>query len=621
MRKIDESKIFALRDAANKLRVMCDELCDVRPELYKINRAEWNEDIENITDQIAAKQTLLFIGPFSSGKSSFINALLQEDVLPTSNRPCTSVVTELRFVDGGGNRGFAVRKDNEQTEEECDFNELLKMIDGPTGAIGESAAYHHIELYYDVSETESSCLKSLCRAGVTIVDCPGFGSPYYSNEDVVEEYLAKASHTFWINPVDRMGGIGDYKRLSEIKKKTTKLIPIMSKSDLIKSESHKEEICDDYVGSIGSIFRSKEPIFCSAIKYKEGVEILKKSKKESLSDEEQEKVDTLFLESGISNVFAALIDSIGEKEIAESKVIVAYHDLTDLVSRLSRSADRELKYWRDELRAKGFEEERNSPLEEARELVANWIKSESERVGKQLDNEITETVMNYFEQCGKDFNSYYLQDQVMSVWGDKISKNSRSWSERIVGTYKERQRLDISSDDKDFELPSALKESQMMNDINDMRDIVFQTIGECGPKTAIEGGLGAVAIAGTVAIKGAGFWGAEVLAVAVGMVGGVLIGVAALAAIPVYTRYSKHKKEERLREIEKKLKKWLESLRMGPSIHSLLSKQNEALFEKLEKAQQKVAEELLDKKNVCEKVKRSLVEMADSLKIQFANVK
>jgi hypothetical protein len=161
----------------------------------------------------------------------------------------------------------------------------------------------------------------------------------------------------------------------------------------------------------------------------------------------------------------------------------------------------------------------------------------------------------------------------------------------------------------------------MMNDINDMRDIVFQTIGECGPKTAIEGGLGAVAIAGSAAIKAAGFTGSTLLAGAVGMVGGVLIGVAALAAIPVYTKYSKHKKEERLREIEKKLKKWLESLRMGPSIHSLLSKQNEALFEKLEMAQQKVAKELLDKKNVCEKVKRSLVEMADSLKIQFANVK
>lgn len=617
MRKIDESKIFALRDAANELRVMCDELCDVRPELYKINRAEWNEDIENITNQIAAKQMLLFIGPFSSGKSSFINALLQEDILPTSNRPCTSVVTELKFVDGGGNRGFAVRKDNERSEEECDFKELLKMVDGPTGAIGESAAYHHIELYYDVSNTESICLKLLCQAGVTIVDCPGFGSPYYSNEDVVEEYLAKASHTFWINPVDRMGGIGDYKRLSEIKKKTTKLIPIMSKSDLIKSENDKDSIRDAYVETIGSLFRSKEPIFCSAIKYKEGVEI---SKKESLSEEE-EKVDKLFLESGISNVFAALIDSIGEKEIAESKVIVAYHDLTDIVSRLSRSADRELKYWRDELRAKGFEEERNSSLEEARELVANWIERESERVGKQLDNEITETVMNYFEQCGKDFNSNYLQDQVMSVWGDKISNNSRSWSERIVGTYKEKQRLDISSDDKEFVLPPTLTASQMMNDINDMRDIVFQTIGECGPKTAIEGGIGAAAIAGSVAIKAAGFYGSGILAAAVGVVGGALFGVAALAVIPVYTRYSKHKKEERLREIEKKLKKWLESLRMGPSIHSLLSKQNEDLFAMLEKAQQKVAKELLDKKNTCERIKKSLTEIADSLKIQFANVK
>ena len=75
------------------------------------------------------------------------------------------------------------------------------MVDGPTGAIGESAAYHHIELNYDISQSESQCLRQHCDAGVTIVDAPGYGSPYYSNDEIIEEYISKASHTFWINVV------------------------------------------------------------------------------------------------------------------------------------------------------------------------------------------------------------------------------------------------------------------------------------------------------------------------------------------------------------------------------------------------------------------------------------
>ena len=86
------------------------ELCDIRPELYAINREEWAHDFENVQKQIKDKQSLLFIGPFSSGKSSFINVLLGENILPTSNRPCTSVVTELTFVDGGGHRGKSSAK-------------------------------------------------------------------------------------------------------------------------------------------------------------------------------------------------------------------------------------------------------------------------------------------------------------------------------------------------------------------------------------------------------------------------------------------------------------------------------------------------------------------------------
>ena len=154
MEKLNEKKMQVLINATARLNGYVADLCNIRPDIYSINNEEWAKRLADIRKQIGANQLLLFIGPFSSGKSSFINALLGEDILPTSNRPCTSVVTELSFVDdGAGHRGVAVRKDNERTETEYDYNELLKMVDGPTGAIGESAAYHHIELKFDITQT------------------------------------------------------------------------------------------------------------------------------------------------------------------------------------------------------------------------------------------------------------------------------------------------------------------------------------------------------------------------------------------------------------------------------------------------------------------------------------
>lgn len=629
MEKISEKKLQVLRTAISTLHNYAMELCDIRPELYTINREEWEHDFENVQKQIKDKQLLLFIGPFSSGKSSFINALLGENILPTNNRPCTSVVTELTFVDGGGHRGKAVRKDNQQSETDYDFSSLLKMVDGPTGAIGESAAYHHIELQYDISqlEYESQCLHQLCDAEVTIVDCPGYGSPYYSNEDVIEEYISKASHTFWINPVDRIGSVADYKRLSEIRRKTTTLIPIMSKADLITSESQKDSIRDDYAETIGTLFRSKEPIFCSAIKYKRGMEINKEIEKKKLSGEELEsakqEMATLFAESGLSNVFAAIIDSASAKSVAESKIYSAYHDLEDLIGTIRKATERELAYWQKELKKAGWEDSRNCALEEARDTVAMWIDGESSRIGRQLDNEIKDCIQQYVDSCAKNINTQELQQHVVEIWSNKIAGCSESWGKRIAETYHEKA-LQITGEEKEFELPAWLTSSKLTAQMRDTRDVILSSIKDSGTATVIQGGLGATLLAsmGTIsAIKVLGFAVGTALAPVAGFVGGALVIVAGAGFIPVYSKYAKLKKEARRKELERHIDKWLDSLHMRDTVFGLLTYQNEELFKQLEKAQQKVAEDLIEKKSQCESAISKIDDMKKTLEIQFPKEK
>lgn len=629
MEKLNQKKLDVLIETTASLNRQVEDICAVRPEVFSINREEWKKQLAEIRGQIHANQMILFIGPFSSGKSSFINALLGEDILPTSNRPCTSVVTELSFVEGGGHRGVAVRKDGQATEREYDYASLLKMVDGPSGAIGESAAYHHIELEFDITQLqyESACLKQLCDSEVKIVDCPGYGSPYYSNDEVIEEYIGKASHTFWINPVDRMGSVSDYKRLGEIRKKTTTLVPVMSKADLITSESKREEICDDYSETIGTLFSSKEPIFCSAVKYRKGMELDKKIRRDKLKGEALRKCeaerDALFGESGLSNVCSAVIDSASERSVTDSKVRSVYHDLTDVIDRVRSVADRECRHWQKELKNNGFDEGRNTILDEARVEVEHWIDGEAERVGRRLDNEIRECIHTYVDSCSGNVNRQELLNQVMTLWTKTIDANAESWSGRIVGAYQDRTRISFASD-REFELPAWLTASELVAQMRDTRDVIFNTIKDSGLTTVAEGGVGAALLASAPAISTYSFATVKVgagLAAVAGVVGVAFIAVAAIGAIPIYSRYAKNKKDERKRELDAKISKWLDSLRMKDAIWGMLSYQNGEVFKRLEKSQQSVGDDLLEKKNVCSEALQNLDRMRETLQIQFSSVK
>ncbi|MHC6204536.1 dynamin family protein [Breznakiellaceae bacterium SP9] len=267
--ELDNTKISVLRRAVDSTPYLVESLCNMREAIYEIQREDWLTKIQGINANIKSDQILLFIGPFSSGKSTFVNALLGESLLPTADKPCTSVVTELSFVSGGGHRGKTFNYDG--TVQENDYDELLKMIDGPRGAVGQVSQYHHIELIFDVTELddwEHHPLAQLKNLNVKIVDCPGYGSPYFTNEDVIEEYISKASFTFWMSPADKFGGSLAERKLSQIKKKTTALIPVFTMADKV-NDVQKQQATEDFFDHLGSLFKNKDPIFVSALKYNE----------------------------------------------------------------------------------------------------------------------------------------------------------------------------------------------------------------------------------------------------------------------------------------------------------------------------------------------------------------
>ena len=121
---------------------------------------------------------LAVVGARSRGKSTLINALLSEDLLPTGTVPTTAVITQI--VDGKKEDATLVEKNGEQrTMPRKAFAE--KGVLTPENEVPQEFA----NVAYAVLESDTC---PLCNAGLQLVDTLGFHSTP-ENEAITRKYL------------------------------------------------------------------------------------------------------------------------------------------------------------------------------------------------------------------------------------------------------------------------------------------------------------------------------------------------------------------------------------------------------------------------------------------------
>ena len=321
-------------DVQDVIHGMCDEM-----EGMEAKRSEWLTTAKKIgTD--ANEQVLLLLGSFSAGKSTLLNALLGESLLPTASSPCTSVTTEISFVRGGGHRGRIVEFNGNVIEKD-DYSELIKtMVDGSSR--GVFLQTRHVELFFDVERlpAETHFLSSLEKMGTKIVDCPGYDSPYFVIEDITDEYLQKSSCTFWVSSARQFGDADEVRKLSLITGKTHRIIPIITMADLL-DDVQRIQTKERFFEHLSVFFSMhKEPRFVSAHKWIEARELRKKidNSTGAMSGEEREKAmkkaEALEMEAGLQQVIKDMIWGGRPGQRTESKIKMALNDLSGLFKEI-----------------------------------------------------------------------------------------------------------------------------------------------------------------------------------------------------------------------------------------------------------------------------------------------
>ncbi len=154
-------------------------------------------NMQKLADEVASDAfKVLVLGEFSRGKSTFINALLGQKVLPAYTIPTTAIINEVRW----GEQPAAY---------------LYHLPDPASGSKKqriEQIPVDTIERYVVVSDDDGSTGKpyekvvltwplDLCRDGVEIVDTPGLNADP-AHKEITMSYLAHADAVIFVIACD-----------------------------------------------------------------------------------------------------------------------------------------------------------------------------------------------------------------------------------------------------------------------------------------------------------------------------------------------------------------------------------------------------------------------------------
>ncbi len=211
-------KFLAMRSEIVKL---CDQAIRVALNIGQKTKAQL---LVTFKEQIADEHfRVMVLGSFKRGKSTFINALLGEDVLPNFATPCTAVINEVKWSETKMIRihfknPLPKNLPSELTEEAKehiakyrnekqippidippDQLEQYVVIPDPAKDQAESIVenpFAYAEVFWPLN---------LCKNGIEIIDSPGLDEQE-SRTKVTEQYLIKSDVVLFVQSCSALAG-------------------------------------------------------------------------------------------------------------------------------------------------------------------------------------------------------------------------------------------------------------------------------------------------------------------------------------------------------------------------------------------------------------------------------
>ena len=315
---------------------------------------------------------LAVLGQFKRGKSTFINALLGADLLPTGVIPLTAVATFISWrheplvvVHFKGERGLKAL--DAQTPEA--IRDVLFRFVAEEANSENRLGVERVELFYPAD---------ILVDGTVIIDTPGVGSTLLHNTEAALRVLPESDAAFFVVSPDPPITEVELDYLRRLKSKTTRIFFVLNKTDYLAPDDRRSVV--DFFQRVlteKSLIEARAKIFC--ISARDGLAAKHRGNDQALAM------------SGIADIEDHLVRTLADEKIRWLEEAVR-HKAADILAQASAELalrTRTLNMPIQELAAKSDEFGRALlAIEEQRRITRDLLAGDHRRLREALDYRI-----------------------------------------------------------------------------------------------------------------------------------------------------------------------------------------------------------------------------------------
>lgn len=238
----------------------------------------YKDAVSNLISEYDRPFLLTVLGEFNAGKSTFINAILGEELLSVGDIPTTATISLLKYSD----KKSAKIIWHDETTEEISID-MLRKYTVEKREDAENDVLRKIK-YVEISYP-SEMLKK-----IWIVDTPGLNAIIPEHKEVTNDFIKKCDGIAWLFCAQQAGKQNELNALTDANDYSSKTIGVINQIDKVDPEERAElvqYIADKFNGLISNVF---------AISAKKALEGRVRGDKDKLSASKIELVEKILRE-------------------------------------------------------------------------------------------------------------------------------------------------------------------------------------------------------------------------------------------------------------------------------------------------------------------------------------
>jgi len=261
MRASKITKIFTPKEVSKEVsqETLLSAFSKIKEISYKhniISLERFFRSFEDIAASPLSHLDIAILGQFKAGKSSFINSLLGERLLPVGVVPVTNIITRLQYSE----KAHAVVHFSESQAiiELAELDAFVSELKNPSNQKKVVAV-----------DVFTPLLKEF--PNLRFVDTPGIGSVFASHQETTKQWMPEVGVAIFAISVERPLSESDVEAIKELKELTPRIVIVFTKADILVDEQERQSILAFAEATLKQKLRESYPIYFYSARWEEAI--------------------------------------------------------------------------------------------------------------------------------------------------------------------------------------------------------------------------------------------------------------------------------------------------------------------------------------------------------------